>query len=1058
MKSDSKKVIVVLGMHRGGTSAVARSLQVLGVGLGDNLYPPADDNPTGFWEDRDCIAINEELLSYVDSEYDRLGLAWDFDVADSSISHLYSRAIQLVSKNVVANQGSWGLKDPRICRLLGFWKEVFKASGCSVSYVIPVRDPVSVAESLEKRNRIPPEKSHLLWLQHMVPAILDSRNGDRVVISYDSLLDSPQEQLARIAGCLKIPFDENNNALLKDFSEKFLDSKLRHSVHTIDQISLDNRLPADALKAYRLLLRVAGDEVSLDSDEVHNTFAQIQANLKAYAPAFAYANLLELEVERLSPYQPVNDVDHQSASLTQNRNIGKVQLMITLAERDGQIADLTHTARELMVQVQQNQQARQALIVQSAENEQAAQAFVAQIQSLSSQITEQERVVQVLNSQMDEMINSKAWKIALFFRRVRIQLVPPNSLRARGLKLLTNVVLFPFRKIRIKRKFDQDRTLISSSGLFDEDWYLENNPDVAAAKVDPIFHYWRHGGYEGRDPNPHFSSAWYLSEYKDVTKAGMNPLVHYLRYGRVEKRKLQAEKIADALLLEQLNFKKQKLAADLSPKQDDDMLVISEPVKYIPMSDKDILMQGGNKRDGEISDNSNLKIVLVVHQFVPDYSSGTEVLTYETAKALQKQGHDVIVFTGYPAKGELRDHERFDRYAHDGIRVERFRHSYTPMGKQSNVMEMEYDNKLFAAYFREFLEYEKPDLVHFFHLSRLSASPIDVCRELNIPTVLTPTDFWFICHTSHLRWPGDRPCPGPDKYGVNCLRHVVAIHQFSKIDALFQKLPDWVIAALIFLVKHGFSFDKKYSPYVRALANRRDFLREKINHTDKVVVPTQVMLSSLIQNGLEVQRTISLPYGLNLSYLQDAKRPASGEFLRLGYIGTLYEHKGVHILAEAIKKLAGRPVELNIYGNLNDFPVYVAKLREINSDDPRVKFCGTFPNAEIGRIFSELDALVVPSLWHENAPLVIYTAQEARCPVIASNMAGMSEVIEHGRNGLLFEAGNVDDLVKTIELLLNDRRLLQKLSGNASKPLSIHEYALKLLDIYQGLIEKERSL
>jgi glycosyltransferase involved in cell wall biosynthesis len=930
MKSGNKRVIIVLGMHRGGTSAIARSLQVLGVGLGDNLYPPADDNPTGFWEDRDCIAINEELLGYVGSEYDRLGLAWNFNVTDPLISHLYHTAIQFVSKSIVKTQGVWGLKDPRMSRLLGFWKEVFKACDCNVSYVISVRDPVSVAESLEKRNHIASVKSHFLWLQHMVPAILGSADGERVVISYDSLLNAPRDQLVRIADCLKLPFNENNNALLKDFSEKFLDNKLRHSNHTLSEICSDSSLPSDALKAYELLLRVAADEISIDSDEVQSAFIKIQSNLKAYAPAFTYANLLELEIERLSPYHPVSGRHERFISLPQYKNFGKVQLMLVLAEREAQIANLS---------------------AELSGKRKSAPTF-------TNQMAVMRQSVKILSAQVAEIKNSRL-------------LLKNTSLLFRKLRVFISSIPF-------NRKVKQE---------------LAYSPDVVQAEGDDL-------------------------------------ATRHLHNGDFESCVAQPDQV---VLSESLH---------------------RDSVEYKPASESYLL---GNEQNDPPNDRK-YKIVLVVHQFVPDYSSGTEVLTYETAKALQKLGHDVIVFTGFPAIGKLKDSERFDRYIHDGIHVERFRHNYEPMGDQSNVMEMGYNNKLFGSYFREFLNYEKPDLVHFFHLLRLSASTIDVCNELRIPTVLTPTDFWLICHFSQLRWPGNQLCPGPDKYAVNCLRHVVANHQSTRIDALFQKLPDWLIAVLIFSIKYGLNFDRKYSPTIRALANRGEFLRARMNRVDKITIPTRVMMTNLIQNGLEDQRTISLPYGLNPLDFQDAKRPEPSNILRLGYIGTLSEYKGVHVLVEAIKKLAGRPVELNIYGNLNYFPDYVERIRRIVQEDPRVKFCGTFPNREIGKIFSDLDVLVVPSLWHENAPLVIYSAQAARCPVIASNMDGMSEVIEHGKNGLLFEAGNVNELVTTIEALLDDNGLLQKLSDNARKPLAILEYALKLQEIYRNLIAKDRSI
>ena len=82
----------------------------------------------------------------------------------------------------------------------------------------------------------------------------------------------------------------------------------------------------------------------------------------------------------------------------------------------------------------------------------------------------------------------------------------------------------------------QDLTLIRSSELFNESWYLANNPDVAQKQVDPALHYIQYGGFEGRDPGPEFYSYGYLDTYPDVRAAGMNPLVHYLQYGKREGR------------------------------------------------------------------------------------------------------------------------------------------------------------------------------------------------------------------------------------------------------------------------------------------------------------------------------------------------------------------------------------------------------------------------------------------------------------------------------------------------------------------------------------------
>jgi hypothetical protein len=131
-----------------------------------------------------------------------------------------------------------------------------------------------------------------------------------------------------------------------------------------------------------------------------------------------------------------------------------------------------------------------------------------------------------------------------------------------------------------------------------------------------------------------------------------------------------------------------------------------------------------------------MKVVLTVHQFVPDYAAGTEVLTFETAKGLQRLGHDVCVVAAFPDQQDLRDDQRFDSYSY---------HAYVPMGGQSNITEAEYRNVLFGARFRDLLDSIQPDVVHFFHLARLSASLVEACYQLGIPTVLTapPYNYGF---------------------------------------------------------------------------------------------------------------------------------------------------------------------------------------------------------------------------------------------------------------------------------------------------------------------------
>jgi GT2 family glycosyltransferase/glycosyltransferase involved in cell wall biosynthesis len=158
------------------------------------------------------------------------------------------------------------------------------------------------------------------------------------------------------------------------------------------------------------------------------------------------------------------------------------------------------------------------------------------VQALTAQLADKEQAVQALTAQLAETINSKAWKIALLFRRIRVLIAPPNSRRASVLRGVINVFVFRLIRVNPNRNPEADLALIQSSGLFAETWYLSNNPDVAQAKADPLLHYLNYGGFEGRDPGPNFSSGWYLNTYVDARAAGISPLVHYLKYGKNEGR------------------------------------------------------------------------------------------------------------------------------------------------------------------------------------------------------------------------------------------------------------------------------------------------------------------------------------------------------------------------------------------------------------------------------------------------------------------------------------------------------------------------------------------
>jgi len=315
------RVIAVLGVGRSGTSAVARGLMALGVGFGDNLLPPGPENPTGFWEDLDVIRINESILAAA-------GLAWNsLSPIDATfwerdgLSALRREAVNLV-RSRLARFPHWGFKDPRTSRTLPFWQAVFADIGVADSYTITVRNPKSVAHSLQRLAGFETERSYLLWLNHNIQALQRTAGRPRVVVDYDRLLAGPYEQLARVASALQL--DGGGRSAVDTFVREFLDPSLRHSQWPAGDLIADCSADGLVHQTYRLLESMAADDVAPHSAAFALEFRDIERSWKALTTFLTYGDAIEKSVAALA--QGVRQRDEQIDALGQSLDARDAQV------------------------------------------------------------------------------------------------------------------------------------------------------------------------------------------------------------------------------------------------------------------------------------------------------------------------------------------------------------------------------------------------------------------------------------------------------------------------------------------------------------------------------------------------------------------------------------------------------------------------------------------------------------------------------------------------------------------------------------------------------------
>ncbi len=419
-----------------------------------------------------------------------------------------------------------------------------------------------------------------------------------------------------------------------------------------------------------------------------------------------------------------------------------------------------------------------------------------------------------------------------------------------------------------------------------------------------------------------------------------------------------------------------------------------------------------------------MKILYACHQFLPEYYTGTERYTLELAKQMQRMGHQVTVLTyAYLsnermqpfAKGQLLSKV----YQYDRVPVIAWRHT----DPHPKLMEPEFSFRLQDDHmedaFEKFLQEHTFDILHITHLMRVSPI-LKVAKRHSLKVVMHLTDYWMICPQATLLKPDGSLCEGPD-FGRNCGKYC---------------------------------YETKWT---QALVKRYRDAQDSLQLVDVIISPSQFLINVFKRNGVDISRFIYRKHGFDYSKVKFVKKGQLSRegIITFGFLGTILPHKGVHILIEAFKKVALDNIRLKIYGSYFDHSDYYQSLLQKVGSDPRIEFCGEYDFEDVASVLKEIDVVVVPSVWYENAPLVISTAHAYGVPVIATDLGGMAEMVHSGLDGFTFRLGDSDDLSEKIRLLATNPGLLKKFSQAIIPPPRIEGDAFYLEKIYTKLLRNE---
>ena len=213
-------------MHRSGTSAFTRVLNLLGCALPDNLIGGGEGNETGHWEAISVVSLNDQIFTSAGSRWDDWGPLND-DWRQSSLrDDMLQKAAVLIEEH--ADLGSlFAIKDPRLCRVADVWLAAMVEAKVDPSVVLMVRNPAEVIASLESRDLMAPGYGQLLWLRHVLDAEFFSRGSNRVVCRYDQLMSNWFSVIDQVRTGLGITLPRNSPSVHLEI-EQYLNDEHRH--------------------------------------------------------------------------------------------------------------------------------------------------------------------------------------------------------------------------------------------------------------------------------------------------------------------------------------------------------------------------------------------------------------------------------------------------------------------------------------------------------------------------------------------------------------------------------------------------------------------------------------------------------------------------------------------------------------------------------------------------------------------------------------------------------------------------------------------------------------
>jgi len=403
-----------------------------------------------------------------------------------------------------------------------------------------------------------------------------------------------------------------------------------------------------------------------------------------------------------------------------------------------------------------------------------------------------------------------------------------------------------------------------------------------------------------------------------------------------------------------------------------------------------------------------MKILLTLHNCTPEPMFGAERICLQQIRSLIRAGHTVGLF--YACNGKISS----ETLAAEGLSgLHLFPNSY--VRTKAQVLLSAWKPHV-AARFRRVIRAFRPDVVLFHHLVRLSLDLPSVARQEGVRTAMYLHDYYSVCPSYSLFNAARSICH--DASPADCVRCLYE-------SRFGRKIPGALVPVL--------------TPFMRLRERMADRLVDDI---DLFISPSTSLLFELGKRGFHMRRSTVIPHGIDKAATSAPYSPHKP--VRFGYIGNINRKKGIEVMVKAFQGDLSKLLTIRGFADTGaieqfkkDNPSCAARLEQFHKDT--VDF------------YTEVDVLVVPSIWLENQPTVLLEAFAHGKPVICSRLGGMEELVKDGRGGLLFQPGDADGLGQIVRRLASNPSELSALAASIPRLPTSDEYTRAVMNAIEGL-------